>query len=223
MAGLERYRDRFAPLLVAALVAALVAGWAVPALAQLAAPQPGAVNKWVCTTTGTAAKSYATKILALEDGLLRIEDQVDREIGSLEIPAQLYGLTLYTQRLLPEDGGVRRQIFDPEDFAAYPAMAPGTEISADVRETDGSESWTWRYSVEIGEPFPIEHELLGTVTVTPVSEERWIYRQTVGTSLKFLIVPETAQIVKWTSKSAEGTQDCDLYLSFKKKIKNAPQ
>ena len=196
---------------------------AAPAAAELAAPQPGAVNKWVCETTGTAAKSYATEILAVEDGLLRIEDQTDREIGTIEMPVQFYGLNLFTQRLLPEDGGVRRQIFDLEDFAAYPAMAPGTDITADVRETDGDKSWTWRYSVEIGEPFELQHEILGPVTVTPVSEERWIYRQTVGSSLKFLIVPETAQIVKWTSKSAAGTQDCDLYLSFKKKVKNAAQ
>ena len=219
MARLERYRGAGAPFLLA--LAALL--WAAPAAAQLAAPQPGAVNKWVCETTGTAAKSYATKILAVEDGLLRIEDQTDREIGTVEQPVQFYGLNLYTQRLLPEDGGVRRQIFDVEDFAAYPAMAPGTEITADVRETDGNESWTWRYSVEIGEPFELQHEVLGPVTVTPVSEERWIYRQTAGSSLKFLIVPETAQIVKWTSKSATGTQDCDLYLSFKKNVKNVAQ
>lgn len=202
------------------LAGLLLAG---PAAAQLGTPELGAANKWICSATGKQAKSYVTTVIGAGNGMLYIEDQTDRELGRVEMPAQLYGLNLYHRRVLPADKGELEQDFDFEDFADYPLMQPGTSFSADVGETNGQESWTWRYSVEIGQPEVVVNDVLGEVTVLPVSEERWVYRESVGTSYKFKIIPETAQIVSWSYSSARGSQDCELYLSYRKKIKDPVQ
>ena len=194
-----------------------------PAAAQLAAPELGAVNKWVCSVTGSQPKSYVTTVIGVADGMLYLEDQTDREFGRVEKPVQLYGLNLYNRRVLPGDKGELEQDFDLADFAGYRDMVPGTSFSADVGETNGNDTWTWRYSVEIGEPEVVVNDVLGEVTVLPVSEERWVYRENVGTSYKFKIVPETAQIVSWSYRSAKGKQDCELYLSYKKTIRDPVQ
>ena len=211
-------------LLVGALGLVPALAFVGPAAAQLGVPELGAANKWVCSTTGSQAKSYVTTVIGNTGGLLYLEDQTDREFGRVEMPAQLYGLNLYNRRVLPEDtpgrGRERVQEFDLEDFADYALMQPGTTISADVGESDGRESWTWRYSIEIGQPEIVVNDVLGEVQVLPVSEERWIYRQNIGSSYDFKIIPETAQIVSWRYSGDGGSQECDLYLSYKKKIKN---
>ena len=57
------------------------------------------------------------------------------------------------------------------------------------------------------------------VTVVPVVEERWVYRQQYSSTYKFTIVPERALVVNWSFSDPAGKSDCDLYLTFKKKIK----
>ena len=52
-----------------------------------------------------------------------------------------------------------------------------------------------------------------------MKEERWAYRESRGTSYAFLIVPDRSILLSWTYKSEDGNQDCDLYLSYKKKLK----
>ncbi len=192
---------------------------ATPALAELGTPEPGQVRKWVCQATGGLPSSYVTKVLAVEDGLLVMEEQIDREIGRIEVPLGVQGLHLYKHRVLPLGKGERRQRFDPAAFAGYATLEPGAEMTVDVEETDGKQTWTWRYSVKVGAPKLVTQELLGEVEVIPVSEERWIYNDRLGTSYDFNVVPERSLVLNWRYKTPEGEQACDLYLAYKKKVR----
>ena len=193
------------------------------AQAELGTPQLGQVHKWICNAKGDLPTSYVTKVLAIEDGLLIMEEQVDRKIGRLEVPLGLQGLHLYSLRVLPEGRGERRQSFDPAVFAGYTALEPGAEMTTDVEETDGTETWTWRYTVKVGEPELVKQELLGEVEVIPVTEERWIYRETEGTSYQFTVVPDRSLVLNWRYQTPEGEHFCDLYLSYRKKVRESAE
>lgn len=193
------------------------------AQAELGTPQLGQVHKWICNAKGDLPTSYVTKVLAIEDGLLIMEEQVDRKIGRLEVPLGLQGLHLYSLRVLPEGRGERRQTFDPAIFAGYTALEPGAEMTTDVEETDGKETWTWRYSVKVGQPKLVTQDLLGEVEVIPVTEERWIYRETQGTSYQFTVVPDRSLVLNWRYQTPEGEHFCDLYLSYRKKVRQTTE
>ena len=210
-------------LLPGAMVALALALSPAPARAELGTPEPGQIHKWVCKARGGLPTSYVTKVLAIEEDLLILEEQVDRQIGRLEVPLGVQGLHLYTLRVLPEGRGERRQSFDPAVFAGYTALEPGAEMTTDVEETDGQDTWTWRYSVKVGEPKLVTQELLGEVEVIPVTEERWIYRETLGTSYSFNLVPDRSLVLNWRYRTPEGEQICDLYLSYKKKIRQTQE
>ncbi len=203
------------PAVAAGMAAVLLAGTTG---AELAAPQLGDVHKWVCQ--GDHAESYVTKVLAIEDGMMRMEEQTDGVIGFMEKPAMLAGLNVFSRRD-PGDGTKElTQEFDITDFADYAKLEPGSSFSAEVRESDGDKRWTYKYSVEIGEPETITNDLIGEVSVIPVTEKRWIYRQDYSSTLKFMLQPERALPVRWTFSDPTGKSECDLYLTFKKKIKN---
>lgn len=189
---------------------------ATPAAAELGKPPLGRVDKWLCK--GAHAQSYVTKLLSAEDGLIRVEEQVDGVVGWSTRPDSLFGLNLFKERDRGDGKGVTTLEFDPEDFAGYAQLQPGTSFSADVGESDNNSTRDWRYDIEIGQPETVQHDLLGTVEVIPVIESRWVYRGKDSSTFAFLIVPATAQIVRWRYSDAEGTQDCELYLTFKKKL-----
>ena len=193
--------------------------WSGGAAAELGVPQLGAVQKWVCRSDGDLPRSYVTKVLGIrDDGVLIMEDQVDKQIGRLEVPAQVHGLHLYYRRVLA-DGSERRQTFDPAAFAGYTALEPGSEMTVDVEETDGRRSWTWKYSVRVGEPQVVSQDLFGEIEAVPVTEERWVYRDNISTTYQFFVVPDRSLVLSWSYATPEGEQSCDLYLSFKKKIR----
>ncbi len=210
MNGLKRI-----PTIATAVAAALTAG---AAGAELAPPRLGDVHKWVCQ--GDHAESYVTKVLAIENGKIRMEEQTDGVVGFMEKPAGVTGLNVFLRRD-PGDGSKElTQEFDVEDFAPYAKLEPGSSFSAEVEESDGDRRWTYKYSVEIGEPETITNDLIGEVSVVPVTEKRWIYRQEYSSTLKIMLQPERALPVSWTFSDPKGKSECDLYLTYQKKIKN---
>jgi hypothetical protein len=199
---------------LALLLAAATLGVAATARAELGTPAVGDVHKWVCQ--GDGPKSYAVKIQSVLGGVLRYEDQTDGEIGWVEKPVQLNGLELFAQRDLGKGRGQRRQVFDTEDFAAYAKLEPGSSMTGDVEESDRDGERQYEYTVTVGEPREITHEVLGSVTVVPVTEKRWVYYGKYSSTHEFLILPERSLVVSWTMTEPDAQWSCDLYLTFKR-------
>lgn len=176
--------------------------------AEIMAPVVGVTNTFDCS--GPYGKKNTFKTASVKNGTVRTEQMRDGKAMWSEKPVAAIGTTLFSTRQLNDGKGVRHQSLDEDIVNEYARMVPGTKLEFNVRERHDEGRWEWGYKIEIGEPKTIEHEVLGKITVVPMTEKRKVWKGSYASTMTVLIAPDKGFSVAWAYKDPKGTMDCKL-------------
>ena len=158
---------------------------------------------WTCS--GPFTQEYRVKVMKIDGDVVTYQGSRDEESYWVEKYAWLAGTTLWSKK-----SGARFQWFDNEDFDNYVKLEPGTRFRGAVPASEGDDKWVWDYTILVDEPQTIEHALLGTVQIVPVTEERRIYHGSYWSKMVSYVLPREGLTVRWIYEDPKGVEDCDL-------------
>ena len=161
------------------------------------------VMVWTCS--GPFTQEYRVKVMKIDGDVVTYQGSRDEESYWVEKYAWLAGTTLWSKK-----SGARFQWFDNEDFDNYVKLEPGTRFRGAVPASEGDDKWVWDYTILVDEPQTIEHALLGTVQIVPVTEERRIYHGSYWSKMVSYVLPREGLTVRWIYEDPKGVEDCDL-------------
>jgi uncharacterized protein YgiM (DUF1202 family) len=160
--------------------------------------------------TGPYFKSLVWRVTSISNGMVRLDGTSDGKPVWLEKPAYLLSTTLFHRQDSADGNGVTSQSFDRNDFRSLRKPIPGTELEGDVTETRGVNSWTWSYTITVGDPEMVELPTVGKVKVVPLVESRWDYNGTYSSELISYHQPELSFPIAFVYDDNKGSLVCKL-------------
>lgn len=171
--------------------------------AELRAPKVGTHMIWDCT--GPYSQRYDLTVVKIENGIARYEGTLDGQPYFAEKDIKLTGTSLWVRLL-----GDRAQWFDMEDFAGFYKLKPGSRYKGAVPARQGEDKWVWDFEARVGQPQVVTHDVLGKVTLVPVTENRKIFHGTYWSRMTTFLLPERGISVRWIYEDPKGVESCDL-------------
>ena len=87
---------------------------------------------------------------------------------------------------------------------------PGSVFRGPVPARAGEEFLVWDYEITVGLSKRINHDVLGWITVVPITEKRKIFHRDYTATLVTLLEPKQGVSVSWTYTDEKGREECDL-------------
>lgn len=178
--------------------------------AEVNAPRIGTRLKWSCT--GPYTTDYDITVEGIEKGLVKYSGKIayagsDRSYYPYETEKHW---TLTGTGLWSSMTGDRRQWFDYEYFREFARLEPGSVFRGPVPARAGEELLVWDYEITVGLSKRINHDVLGWITVVPITEKRKIFHRDYTATLVTLLEPKQGVSVSWTYTDEKGREECDL-------------
>ena len=178
--------------------------------ARVNAPRVGTRLRWSCT--GPYTTDYDVTVEGIEKGLVKYSGKI-AYVGSdssyypyeTEKHWTLTGTGLWSSMT-----GDKRQWFDYEYFREFAKLEPGSVLRGPVPARAGKEFSVWDFEITVGEHKRINHDVLGRITVVPITEKRKIFHDDYSATLVTLLEPERGISVSWTYTDENGKEACDL-------------
>ncbi len=79
-----------------------------------------------------------------------------------------------------------------------------------MRGFAGANSWTWSYTITVGDPETVELPTVGKVKVVPLVESRWDYSGTYSSELISYHQPELSFPLAFVYDDNKGSMVCKL-------------
>jgi hypothetical protein len=186
-----------------AVLAAAVAAFAFPALAEMKSPPKGTYIAWACT--GPHATRYDVTVKEIKDNLILYVGSIDKATYWAWKSAKFTGTNLWLRK-----SGDQLQWFDEADIVGFAKLRPNSRFKIAIPAQTGEQKWVWDYEVFVRAPQQVQHELLGNVTLYPILEKRRIFHGTYWSEMLSLIDPARGITVEWRYTDPKGTEVCKL-------------
>jgi hypothetical protein len=180
--------------------------------AEVNAPQIGTRLKWSCK--GPYTTDYDITVKGIDKGLVKYAGKIAYAgSDSSHYPYETEKhWTLTGTGLWSSMTGDKQQWFDYEYFREFAKLEPGSVFRGPVPARAGAEYLVWDYEISVGGSQQINHDVLGRVTVVPITEKRKIFHKDYTATLVTLLEPKRGVSVSWTYTDDKGKEECDLVL-----------
>ena len=178
--------------------------------AKVNAPRIGTRLKWSCSGPYTA--EYDITVRGIDKGLVKYSGEI-LYAGSTSAyyPYETEKhWTLTGTGLWSSMTGDKRQWFDYEYFQEFAKLKPGSVFRGPVPARAGESQWVSNFEITIGDRKRIDHDVLGRITVVPITEKRKIFHKDYTATLVTLLEPKRGISVSWTFTDEKGKEECDL-------------
>ena len=184
--------------------------WAAGGIAKVNAPRIGTRMKWSCT--GPYTTDYDITVEGIDRGLVKYSGKIvyagsDNSAYPYETEKHW---TLTGTGLWSSMTGNKRQWFDYEYFREFAKLEPGSVFRGPVPARVGESLWVWDFEITVGDSRQIDHDVLGRITVVPITEKRKIFHKDYTAKLVTLLAPEQGISVSWTFTDEKGREECNL-------------
>ena len=181
-----------------------------PRVARVKAPRIGTRLKWSCT--GPYTTDYDITVQGIDRGLVKYSGNIvyAGSAGSSYPYETEKHWTLTGTGLWSSMTGGKRQWFDYEYFREFAKLKPGSVFRGPVPARAGEDLLVWDYEITVGKSQRIDHEVLGRITVVPITEKRRIFHRDYTATLVTLLEPKQGISVSWTYSDEKGKEECDL-------------
>ena len=179
-------------------------------VAKVNPPRIGTRLKWSCTGPYTA--DYDITVEGIDQGLVKYSGKIvyaGSDTSSYPYETEkhwtLTGTGLWSSMI-----GDKRQWFDYEYFRKFAKLEPGSVFRGPVPARAGEALWVSDFEISVGDSQRIDHDVLGRITVVPVTEKRKIFHRDYTATLVTLLEPKQGISVSWTYTDEKGKEECDL-------------
>ncbi len=179
-------------------------------VARVKAPRIGARLEWSCT--GPYTTNYDISVKGIDRGLVKYSGKIvyaGSDSSSYPYETEKHW-TLTGTGLWSSMTGEKRQWFDYEYFRDFAKLEPGRVFRGPVPARAGEERFVWDYEITVGESQRINHNVLGRITVVPITEKRKIFHKDYTATLVTLLEPKQGISVSWTYTDEKGKEECNL-------------
>jgi len=178
--------------------------------AKVNAPRIGTRLKWSCT--GPYTTDYEITVEGIDKGLVKYGGKIayagsDSSYYPYETEKHW---TLTGTGLWSSMTGDKRQWFDYEYFRDFAKLEPGSVFRGPVPGRAGEELLVSDFEITVGGSKRINHDVLGRITVVPITEKRKIFHSDYTATLVTLLEPKRGISVSWTYTDEKGKEECDL-------------
>jgi len=179
-------------------------------IARVNAPRVGTRLKWSCT--GPYTTDYDVTVEGIDKGLVKYSGKIAYAgTGSSYYPYETEKhWTLTGTGLWSSMTGDKRQWFDYEYFRDFAKLEPGSVFRGPVPARAGEEYSVWDFEISVGDSKRINHDVLGRISVVPITEKRKIFHNDYTATLVTLLEPKRGISVSWTYTDKNGRETCDL-------------
>lgn len=181
-----------------------------PRAARVSAPRIGTRLTWSCT--GPYTRNYDVAVAGINGGLVKYTGKI--VYAGTDATAYPYEIekhwTLTGTGLWSSQAGDKRQWFDYEYFRDFAKLKPGSVFRGPVPARAGDSLWVSDFEITVGRSQRINHDVLGRITVIPITEKRKIFHKDYAATLVTLLEPRRGISVGWTYTDKEGKEACDL-------------